>query len=96
MTVKSMFDYRFPAEHVDEGYVLAQGIGADMIPLAGYLDHEIVRDVKDPGHMMINTRWESEEAAWAVLDRYRHSDKIKRATDLMGKESPGFVGEVGR
>ena len=96
MTVKSMFDYRFPAEHVDEGFVLAPGIGADMIPLAGYLDHEIVRDVNDPGHMMINTHWESEEAAWAVLDRYRHDDKIKRATDLMGQESPGFVGEVGR
>ena len=96
MTVKSMFDYRFPAEHIDEGFLLVRGIGADMIPLSGYLDHEIVRDVKDPGHMMVNTHWESEEAAWAVLSRYRHDDKIKRATDLMGKESPGFVGEVGR
>ena len=55
MTVKSMFDYRFPAEYVAEGYTIAQGIGADMIPLAGYLDYEIVRDVKDPGHMMVNT-----------------------------------------
>ena len=96
MTVKSMFDYRFPAEHVDEGHKLVQGIGADMIPLAGYLDYEIVRDVKDPGHMMVNTLWESEKAAWAVLDRYRHDDKIKRATALMGSESPGFVGEVER
>ena len=41
MTVKSMFDYRFPAEHVAEGYTIAQGIGADMIPLAGYLDYGI-------------------------------------------------------
>ena len=96
MTVKSMFDYRFPAEHVAEGYTLVQGIGADMIPLAGYLDYEIVRDVKDPGHMMVNTHWESEKAAWAVLDVYRHDDKIQRATYLMGSESPGFVGEVGR
>ena len=96
MPVKSMFDYRFAAKDVDEGHVLVQGMGTDMIPLAGYLDYEVVRDVKDPGHMMINTLWESEEAAWAVLDRYRHSDRIKRATALMGSESPGFVGEVGR
>ena len=96
MTVKSMFDYRFSAEHVEEGFTLVQGMGADMIPLAGYLDYELVRDVKDPGHMMVNTHWESEEAAWAVLDRYRHDDKITRATALMGQESPGFVGEVGR
>ena len=96
MTVKSMFEYRFPAEHVDEGITLTHGIGADMIPLAGYLDYEVIRDVKEPGHIMVNTLWESEEAAWAVLDRYRHSDKIKRATELMGSESPGFVGKVGR
>ena len=64
--------------------------------LRGYLDHEIVRNVKDMGHMMVDTHWESEEAAWAVLDRYGHDLKIKRATHLMGKESPGFVGKVGR
>ena len=49
MTVKSMFDYRFPAEHVAEVYTLAQGIGVDMVSLAGYLDYGIFQDVKDPG-----------------------------------------------
>lgn len=96
MTVKSMFTYRFSPEHIEEGSVLVHGMGTDMIPLKGYLDHEIVQDVKDPLHMMVNTHWESEEAAWAVLDHYRHDDKIKRATELMGKESPGFVGSIGR
>ena len=96
MPVKSMFDYRFSPEHVDEGYALVQGMGADMVPLKGYLDYEVVRDVKDPGHMMVNTLWKSEEAAWAVLDKYRHDEKITRATSLMGSESPGFVGKVGR
>lgn len=96
MAVKSMFEFRFSAEDAEEGFTLVQGIGADMIPLAGYLDYEVVRDVKDPGHMMVNTLWESEAAAWAVLDQYRHSDKIKRTKELMGSESPGFVGEVGR
>ena len=46
--------------------------------------------------MMVNTHWKSEKAAWAVLDRYRHDNKIQRATHLMGSESPRFVGEVGR
>ncbi len=96
MTVKSMFDFRFPSEYAEEGFVLARGIGADMMPLPGYLDYEVVRDVKDPSHMMVNTLWESEEAAWAVLNHYRHDAKIKRATELMGHESPGFVGHVER
>ena len=64
MTVKSMFDYRFPAEHVAQGYTIAQGIGADMIPLAGYLDYGIVRDAMNPGNVMVNTHRESEKAAW--------------------------------
>ena len=46
--------------------------------------------------MMVNTHRESEQAAWAVLDRYRHHDKIQRATHLMRSGSPELVGEVGR
>lgn len=96
MTVKSMFDFRFPAQHAEEGVAIARSIGADMPPLAGYLDHEVVRDVKDAGHVMVNTHWETEEAAWAALGPYQHDDKVKQATKLIGSEPTGFVGEVGR
>ena len=96
MTVRSIFEFTFPIEQVDEGYMLSRNIGADMRPLAGYLDHEVVRDVKDPSHIMVSTLWENAEAAWAVLNAYQHDDKIKRTRELMGKAASGFVGEVGR
>ena len=96
MTVKSMFDFKFPAQHAQEGVALARSIGVDMVPLAGYVGHEIVRDVKDPGHVMVNTHWASEQAAWAVLGHYQHDDKITRAKTLIGAEPTGFVGEVDR
>lgn len=91
-----MFDFKFPALHADEGVAIARSIGADMIAKAGYLDHEAIQDVQDTGHVMVNTHWESQEVAMAVLDPYQHDDKIKQATKLIGKEPSGFVGEVGR
>ena len=96
MSVKSMFDFKFPAQHATEGVALAHGVGADMTSKAGYLDHEIISDVKDSGHVMVNTHWESEDAANAVLEPYQHDDKIKQATKLIGSAPTGFVGEVGR
>ena len=94
MSVKSMFDFHFPAAAHEEGLRLTQAIGNDMRPLDGYLDHEVIQDVKDPGHFMVNTHWSSTEKANAVLSKYKDDPKIKRATELMGSPSPGFIGEV--
>ena len=96
MSVKSMFDFKFPAQHADEGASLCRSVGVDMTAKTGYLDHEVIQDVKDPGHVMVNTHWESEEAAMAVLNPYQHEDKIVQATKLIGTAPSGFVGEVGR
>ena len=59
MTVKSMFEFKFPAQHAAEGVALARGIGADMPAKAGYLDHEVIHDVIDAGLVMVNTHWVS-------------------------------------
>ena len=96
MSVKSMFDFKFPAQHAAEGVAIAKSVGADMTTKAGYLDHEIIQDVKNPGHIMVNTHWENEQAAMAVLNPYQHDDKIVQAKKLIGSEPTGFVGEVGR
>ena len=96
MTVKSMFDFKFPAQHGAEGIALVRSVGADMTKKAGYLDHEIILDLSDSGHAMINTHWESQEAAMAVLNPYQHDDKIVQATKLIGAPPSGFVGEVER
>ena len=96
MTVKSMFDFKFPSQHTAEGVAIARAIGADMPAKAGYLDHEVILDVSDSGHVMVNTHWESHEAAMAVLDPYQHDDKVVKATKLIGAAPSGFVGEVER
>ena len=65
-----------------------------MPPLKGYLDHEVIQDVTDPGHVMVNTRWASREQAEAVLDKYNDDVKIKTADKLIPGGPQGFVGEV--
>ena len=94
MAVKSMFDFKFSADVADEGVKLAQAIGNDMPPLDGYLDHEVVQDVADKGHVMVNTRWASREQAQAVLGSYQKHEKIKRAEALIPGGPQGFIGTV--
>lgn len=94
MAVKSVFDFKFPADAVDEGRKLAQAIGEDMPPLPGYLDHEVIQDVADPGHILVNTRWVGREQAEAVLGSYQQDEKIKRVEALVPGGPRGFIGEV--
>lgn len=94
MKVKSMFDFKFPKDTRDEGILLAEAIGNDMPPLDGYLDHEVIQDVEDPGHLMVNTLWQSQEQAATVLDHYQHDANIERATKLIGAPPTGFTGAI--
>ena len=94
MTVKSIFEFKFPAPAREEGLILAESIGSDMPPLDGYLGHEVIQDVTDPGHLMVNTHWNSRQQAEAVLSTYSKDAKIKRATELLSGPPAGFVGDV--
>ena len=94
MSVESVFDFKFPAAAADEGLGIATAIGVDMTATAGYLSHEVVRDVADAGHFLVVTRWGVRAEADAVLSHYQADSKIERATALMGHAPTGFVGDV--
>ena len=94
MTVKSMFDFKFPESAREEGHRLTHDVGTDMVPLDGYLDHEVLQDVTDAGHFMVNTHWASAEQANVVLKKYNEGAKIKRANELIPGGPTGFVGNV--
>ncbi len=94
MSVKSVFEFKFPVKAQQEGLIICRDIGHDMTSLKGYMDHEVIQDATDPGHMMVNTLWTSEEASTAVLSKYQQDEKIKRATTLIGAPPSGFVGTV--
>ena len=89
-----MFDFKFSDDVREEGLQLAKAIGNDMPPLDGYIDHEIIQDISDPGHVMVNTRWGSREQAQAVLTMYNNDAKIVRANQLIQGGPTGFMGQV--
>ena len=94
MSVKSMFEFRFTEAGREEGLRLTTAVGDDMVPLEGYLDHEVIQDLGDPGHLMVNTRWATRGHADAVLATYQNDPKIKRITELLPDRPAGFVGNV--
>ena len=94
MSVKSFFEFKFSADTIKEGLPLAQSIGNDMPPLDGYIDHEVIQDVTDPNHLMVNTHWTDRKKAEAVLTKYNEDAKIKRAKELLGNGPTGFIGEI--
>ena len=94
MSVKSVFEFKFSAPTREEGLRLAEGIGNDMPPLKGYMGHEVIRDVADPGHVMVSTHWRTLREAEAILSKYQNDPKVKRATELLAAPPNGFIGDV--
>jgi len=94
MSVESVFEFRFSAASREEGFRLAQAIGNDMPSTEGYLDHQVIRDVEDPGHLMVITRWGTRPQADAVLSEYVKHPNVQRVTELLSGPPSGFVGDV--
>ena len=94
VSVKSVFDFKFPASAREEGLRIAKAIGNDMPTKDGYLDHEVIQDFEDPGHLVVATRWNSLAQANAVLAHYKDDVKVEQATKLIGSQPLGFVGDV--
>lgn len=92
MTVASIFDFRFPKEHAEEGVDVANSVGDDMTKTEGYVAHEVVRDFSDSGHVAVVTHWHEQAQGEAVLAKYLHDEKIQKATELAGKAPSGFIG----
>jgi len=94
MTVSSIFHLHFPPEAAEEGYQLALAIGADMWGTAGSTGYDVVRDLTDPGRVVVVSRWDTRTDGEAVLGSYHRDPKVARVTELLGHDPEGFLGEI--
>lgn len=94
MPVSSVFDMRFSPEAAEEGFNLSREIGADMTTTAGCIGYDVIRDLTDPGHVVIITRWHDRSDGEVVLGTYFTNPKITRVTELLGAVPTGFLGEL--
>jgi heme-degrading monooxygenase HmoA len=91
MTVYSIWESRFPAETTEEGIRVTQAIWRDMLSFDGYLAHELIQDLDQPGHLFVVSRCASREAADAALSYASHPN-AKRAEQLVSEPRRRTVG----
>ena len=82
MPIYSIWESRFPTPAAAEGRAVTEAIWRDMTGFAGYLDHELVADVDDPGHLVVVSRWASRADADEALRRYAGHGNALAADDL--------------
>ena len=70
MAVYSIWESHFPTGTTGEGQKVTERIWEDMTGFEGYLGHELLQDLADPGHLLVVSRWESQERADRVLAKY--------------------------
>lgn len=84
MSVYSIWESRFPAKAADEGIRVTKAIWRDMPSFDGYMNHELVQDLDQPGHVLVVSRWTSREAADAAMSYASHPN-AKRANELVSE-----------
>src|SRR4029450_10112604 len=62
MSVYSIWESRFPAEPAEEGVKVTKAIWRDMLCFDGYLSHELIQDLDQPGPLFVVSRWGSAAA----------------------------------
>jgi quinol monooxygenase YgiN len=85
MPMYSIWESRFPAERAAEGRAVTEAIWRDMPCYEGYLGHELLVDVDDPGHLFVVSQWASKERADESLRLYATHPNARAANDLVAE-----------
>lgn len=91
MTVYSIWESYFPPEATGAGQEVTERIWVDMTGFEGYLGHELLQDLDDPGHLLVVSRWDSRERADQVLAEYVDRPNAVEANRLVDRPRRRFV-----
>jgi quinol monooxygenase YgiN len=80
-----IWESRFSSVRAAEGRAVTEAIWRDMPAFDGYLGHELLIDVNDPGHLLVVSRWISQEHADESLRRYATHRNARTADGLVAE-----------
>ncbi|HEX3873772.1 MAG TPA: antibiotic biosynthesis monooxygenase [Solirubrobacteraceae bacterium] len=92
MPVYSVWESRFPPGAADEGRAITEAIWRDMAQFDGYLTHDLIEDVDDPGHLLVVSQWTTRQRPDEVLRDYAANPKARRVNELVSRPRTRFVG----
>ena len=85
MPIFAIWESRFPASRVATGRAVTEAIWRDMPCFEGYLSHELLVDVDDPGHLLVVSQWASREHADESLRLYAEHPNARGANNLVAE-----------
>jgi heme-degrading monooxygenase HmoA len=91
MGVYSIWESQFPPEAATKGREVTERIWVDMLDFDGYLGHELLQDLDDPGHLLVVSRWDSRARADQALAQYRDNPNALEANRLVASPRRRFV-----
>lgn len=94
MNVTVVWEARFGPDNANQGQKVLKRIWNDMTQCAGYVDHETIADVGDPGHVVVISHWSSREAADRIRDEYSQHPNALEANRLSLEPRRRIVGEL--
>jgi heme-degrading monooxygenase HmoA len=94
MAIYSVWESYFSPERAREGRAITEAIWCDMTVLDGYLTHELIEDLDDPGHLLVVSQWTTRRRADEVLREYAGHANAKRANELVSRPRTRFAGHV--
>ena len=94
MAVHSVWDSHFPPKAAEEGRRITEAIWDDMTRFDGYLAHELIEDLDDPGHLLVVSQWATRGRADEVLHEYANHPNARRANELVSRPRTRFLGHA--
>lgn len=92
MSVYSVWESHFAPDETHEGRAITEAIWRDMTRFDGYLTHELIEDLDDPGHLLVVSQWTTRQLADEVLREYANHPNARHANDLVSRPRTRFVG----
>jgi quinol monooxygenase YgiN len=94
MAVYAVWESYFPSDAVQEGRAVTAAIWRDMARFDGYVTHELIEDLDDPGHLLVVGQWTTRRRADEVLGEYAAHPNARRVDELVSRPRTRFVGQA--
>jgi heme-degrading monooxygenase HmoA len=91
MSVYSIWESRFPAGSAEDGIQATKAIWRDMVSFDGYVGHELIQDLDEPGHLFVVVEWESRAAADGAMSyaSHPHAQRVDRLVSQPRRRTVG-------